>query len=252
MGKRRTDADGRRFFDEFPFVRVSRWRALGVIDPAKNYAKIKFPNGKEKLIYTQHIRFPNGGGWSLFLCPRCSRRAANLWLIDDAPRCVKCCNAMNIHHRAQYGFGREQRLEARSVALDRLIAKLESGECQRIRTPASWCGKAKLVSRSRNLTMRMRRNMIALRLNKLATQQARNQREGGNRLTQAREPNAKLAEAFDLTAIWRARTTEQLQKALDDAESMMLEALQGDDKAKQLAAARVFLRSQQGRALLQL
>jgi hypothetical protein len=56
MPKRRSDAYGRRFFDEFESVRVSRLRATGVIDPAKRHAVIPFPKGTMKLIYTAHTR----------------------------------------------------------------------------------------------------------------------------------------------------------------------------------------------------
>jgi hypothetical protein len=31
-----------------------------------------------------HTKFPNGGSWSYFLCPRCGGRKKKLWLIDDA------------------------------------------------------------------------------------------------------------------------------------------------------------------------
>jgi hypothetical protein len=45
MPQRRADATGRRFTDEFPSVRVSRFRANGTIDPAKRTAIIAFPDG---------------------------------------------------------------------------------------------------------------------------------------------------------------------------------------------------------------
>jgi hypothetical protein len=88
MPKRQADADRRRFFDEFESVRVGRFRAMGVIDPTKSQAFIPFPNGKTKLIGTAHVRFPNGGGYSFFRCPKCDKLAGVLYLIDDAPRCV--------------------------------------------------------------------------------------------------------------------------------------------------------------------
>ena len=69
MGKRRADADNRRFFDEFEKVRVSRFRAMGVIDPAKRTALIPFPNGKTKLIGTGHTRLKYGGGYSYLRLP---------------------------------------------------------------------------------------------------------------------------------------------------------------------------------------
>ena len=172
MPKRRTDADNRRFFDEFASVRVSRSRASGVIDPAKRHAVISFGD-KQKRIGTAHVRFPNGGGWSYFICGKCARLAQKLYSIDDRPLCWRCCDAMNIKHRSRYGFGRQERMRAADLHLDQLIAKLETRKPLRLNgAPATWQGKAKLVYRSRRLTMRMRRSMIVLRLHQLASQQA--------------------------------------------------------------------------------
>ena len=56
MGKRRADATGRRFTEEFDSVRVSRFRAMGIIDPSRRTAVIPFPNGTNKLIGVAHIR----------------------------------------------------------------------------------------------------------------------------------------------------------------------------------------------------
>ena len=157
MGKRRSDADSRRFFDEFAKVRVSRFRADGTIDPTKNQAIIPFPNGTNKLIGVKHTWFAKGGGWSYFVCPRCGRRAANLWLVEDAPRCVKCCDAMNIKHASMYGFGREERRRAADKRLDQLIAKLEATEPLRLKpTPKSWGGKAQIVYGGHRLAETMR------------------------------------------------------------------------------------------------
>jgi hypothetical protein len=73
MGKRRDDADHRRFTDAFPSVRISRFRANGTIDPSRRTAVIPFPNGKDKLIAVAHTRLKYGGGWSYFICPKCAR-----------------------------------------------------------------------------------------------------------------------------------------------------------------------------------
>jgi hypothetical protein len=120
MPKRGSNADSRKFFDEFESVRVSRLRAIGVIDPARRQAVIRFPNDKQKLIGTAHVRFPNGG-YSYFICPRCAKLAGVLYLVDDAPRCVRCCAAMGIAYRTRMGFGRSERQHAREGVLDRLI-----------------------------------------------------------------------------------------------------------------------------------
>jgi hypothetical protein len=85
MGKRRADATGRRFTDEFDSVRVSRFRAMGIIDPSRRTAVIPFPTGTNKLIGVAHTKLKYDGCWSYFICPRCARLAQKLYSIDDQP-----------------------------------------------------------------------------------------------------------------------------------------------------------------------
>ena len=245
MGKRRAEADTRRFFDEFEYVRVSRLRAMGVIDPANHEAVIPCPNGSTKLIGVKHTRFPNGGGWSWFVCPKCTRRTPTLYLIDDAPRCTRCCDAMNIKHASKYGFGRDARRKARDRALDALIAKVETKEPLLFKpAPSSWRGKAQRVYQSHRLQEAMRRRLIELRLHQLAYQQA-NANEGDTLDTH--QPVAEAKQLIDLTPIWRANSTETLQQALDAAQTIILAALDSDDPQRRLNAAKLLMRTKQAR-----
>lgn len=247
MGKRRADADTRRFFDEFRHVRVSRFRAMGVIDPANHTAVIPFPNGTTKLIGAHHVRFPNGGGWSYFLCPKCARRVATLYLIDDAPRCTHCCDAMNIKHASKYGFGRDARRKAKDRALDALIAKVETNQRLRYKpAPSSWRGKAQHVYQSQHLHAAMRRRLIELRLHQLAYQDAKAYAEEGDTLD-THQPVAEARQLIDLTPIWRANSTETLQQALDKAQVTILTALESDDPQRRLIATRLLMRTKQAR-----
>ena len=132
MPKRRADADCRRFFDEFASVRVSRFRASGVIDPAKRQAVIPFPGGKQKLLNVAHTRLKYGGGLSYFVCPGCAKLAQTLYTIDGKPLCWRCCDKLNIRHRGKWGMGREERLRTADQQLDRIIAKLETTEPLRL------------------------------------------------------------------------------------------------------------------------
>lgn len=247
MGKRRSDADTRRFFDEFEKVRVSRFRATGVIDPAKSQALIPCPDGKVRLIGTHHAAFPNGGGWSYFLCPKCARRTPTLYLIGDAPLCTRCCDALNIKHASMYAFGREARRKAKDRHLDQLIAKLETKEPLKFKpAPASWGGKARQVYRSRRLQRIMRRRQIELRLNQLASQQTKD--SGALKLTRAYKPHTgALAVIPELRQIWRANSTERLQQALDKAQGHILKALESDDPQQRLNAAKLMMRTKQAR-----
>lgn len=242
MGKRLADADSRRFFDEFTKIRVSRFRATGVIDPAKREALIPCPNGQTKLLGVAHTKLKWGGGWSYFLCPKCGKLATSLYLIDDALRCVKCCKAMNIHYRTATGFGRVERLKARDKALDELIAKIETATPLRYKTPECWQGLAKLVYNSRALKSRRRRAMIALRLKQLASQQASKCANEGD-MIRTYQPIAAARELIELRPIWRATSTERLQQALDKAQTTILNALQSQNGSQQINAAKLMLRT---------
>jgi hypothetical protein len=246
MGKLRADASTRLFFDQFEKVRVSRFRASGVIDPAKSQAIIPM-GGKEKLIGTSHTWFAKGGGWSFFRCPQCNSRASTLYVISDKPLCVRCCDAMNIKHASKYGFGRDARRKARDRALDALIAKLETNQRLRLKpAPSSWGGKAQLVYQSHRLQAAMRRRLIELRLEQLAYQQASSYADDDDTL-QTHLPVAEARQLVDLTPIWRANTAETLQLALDAAQITILAALDSDDPTQRLNAAKLLLRTKQAR-----
>lgn len=239
MGKRRADADSRRFFDEFDSVKASYFRGRDVIDPAKHEALIPFPNGKTKLLAVKHTRFWNGGGWSFFVCPGCARRASKLYLIGDAPRCVKCCDAMNIRHRAEYGFGRDARRQAADKHLDELIAKLESPTRLAYKPHhPSWLGKAQIIENSRKLTIAKQRSLISLRLGQLVNQQA---------AQRGYEPLAETKSLINIKPIWRAKTAEALQRALDKAQHQIIKALDSDDPQVRIAANKLMLRTKQAR-----
>ena len=137
-------------------------------------------------------------------------------------------------------------MRAADQSLDQLISKLETTEPLRLNgAPASWGGKAQLVYRSRRLTERMRRRMIPLRLSQLARQQAN---EGNLKITRAFKPRAEAFAAIpELGQVWRARSTERLEQALDNAQSALLKALESNDPRQRLSAARLMLRAKQGR-----
>ena len=247
MAKRGIDAESRKFFDDFESVSVSRFRAMGVIDPGKRQAVIPFPNGRQKLLGTAHVCFPNGGGYSYFICPRCAKLAGVLYLIDEASRCVRCCAAMGITYRTRMGFGRSERQHAREKVLDRLIAKLETAEPLRFKpAPANWGGKCQLVYGHRRLTMSMRRRLIELRLDQLLSQQASSLAKDGNTIKTS-QPSQATKQLIDTKPIWRARTSEALQQALDDVQSTIFAALSSDDPRQRLNAAKLMLRTKQAR-----
>src|SRR5664279_3811620 len=101
MPKRGNDANTRIFFDELPSIGVSRLRASGVIKLEDRQVVIPF-GGSNKLIGVAHTVFKNGGSWSYFRCPKCGGRHKKLWLINDAPRCQKCCWSLSVRYRSAY------------------------------------------------------------------------------------------------------------------------------------------------------
>jgi hypothetical protein len=226
-------------------VKIPRLRAMGVVQFDAPHAIIKIGD-RQKLIGLAHVRFRNGGSWSLFRCPKCARRVNRLWLIEDRPLCRHCCEGIGIVHRSKWGFGRQERLRARDQKLDELIAKLDATTPLRFNpAPKHWRGRARLVSNSRRLTARMRRSLIFCRLAMLASQQAA--KHGDDGLLRAYQPLAEAARATDIKPIWRATSAETLQQALDHAQITILAVLDSNDPQQRLNAAKLMLRTKQAR-----
>ena len=177
MPKRGSDADSRTFFDELVSIAASRLRATGAIRLEDRQALIPFGE-QNKLIGVAHTKFPNGGSWSYFVCPKCGRRAKKLWLVDDAPRCRLCLEKLGVRYRAAYGFGRTERLRERDRRVDRLQAMLEGGPMRFKPVPPNW-GNRRLDRRNR-LTVALQRARIATRLALIAYQQQHNSEPMGH------------------------------------------------------------------------
>jgi hypothetical protein len=174
-------------------------------------------------------------------------RKKKLWLVDDAPRCVKCCWSLGVRYRSAYGFGRTERLRERNRRVDRLQAMLEGGPMRFKPVPPSW-GNRRLDRRDR-LTWALRRACIVTRLTQIAYQhQQSSEPHEPLPLLRAYKPRAAAIEAIpDLKSLWRAKSTEDLERALDKAQSAISQALQSDDLQTRLTAACLMLRSRQAR-----
>jgi hypothetical protein len=246
MPKRGSDADNRHFFDELMSIAASRLKATGAIRLEDRHGIIAFGD-KQKLVGVAHAVFENGGSWSFFICPRCGGRKKKLWLVDDAPRCLSCCWSLGVRYRSAYGFGRSERLRERDRRVDRLQAMLEGGPMRFKPVPPNW-GNRRLDRRNR-LTVALHRARIATRLTQIAYQhQQSTEPAGAVPLLRAYKPLAAAIEAIpNLKSLWRAKSTEDLEIALDKAQSTILEALQSDDPQTRLNAATLMLRSRQAR-----
>ena len=219
MPKRGSDADTRVFFDELVGIKASTLKASDVIKLSDQQVIVAFPDGKQKLIAVCHTVFKNGGSWSYFRCPKCGRRAKRLWLINDAPRCLSCCWSLGVRYRSTYGFGQTERLRERDRRVDRLQAMLEGGPLRLKPVPPNW-GNRRLDRRIR-LTWALQRARIVTRLAQIVYQHEQSSKpDEPLAFLRAYKPRAAAIKAIpNLKSIWRARTTEQLQQALDDAKS---------------------------------
>jgi hypothetical protein len=234
------------FFDELVSLTASRLKATGAIRVEDRHGIIAFGD-KRRLVGVSHTTFPNSGSWSYFICPRCGGRKKKLWLVDDAPRCLSCCWSMGVRYRSAYGFGRGERLQERDRRIDRLQAMLEGGPMRLKPVPPNW-GNRRLDRRNR-LTWALQHARIATRLAVIAYQdQQTSEPQAPSLLLRACKPRAAAVEAIpNLKSLWLARSTEELEIALDKAQSTILEALQSNDPQMRLNAATLMLRSRQAR-----
>jgi hypothetical protein len=245
MPKRGSDADSRIFFDELVSLAASRLRATGAVKLEDRQALIPFGD-QIKLIAVAHTKFPNGGSWSYFVCPKCGRRAKRLWLVDDAPRCRLCLEKLGVRYRSAYGFGRTERLRERDRRIDRLQAMLEGGPMRFNPVPPNWGNRR--LDRRNCLTVALQRARIATRLAQIAYQEQPSDPHEPLPLLRAYKPRAAAIQTIpDLKSLWRAKSTEDLEIALDKAQATILEALQSDDPQTRLNAARLMLRSRPAR-----
>jgi hypothetical protein len=77
--------------DDCPSISVSRLRALGEVTEDMAQVRVAIA-GVERVVRLSHLRFPNGGGWSFFLCPVCGRRARVLKL-HERIACWRCTSS---------------------------------------------------------------------------------------------------------------------------------------------------------------
>ena len=154
---------------------------------------------------------------------------------------------LGVRYRAAYGFGRTERLRERDRRIDRLQAMLEGGPMRFKPVPPNW-GNRRLDRRNR-LTWALQRARIATRLALIAYQQQQtSEPQGPSPLLRAYKPRAAAIETIpNLKLLWRAKSTEDLEIALDRAQSTILEALQSNDPETRLRAASLMLRSRQAR-----
>jgi hypothetical protein len=117
--------------------------------------KVVFGEGSDGLkrdVKVVHRRFPNGGEWSFFLCPVCSRPARVLKL-HEKPMCRRCCLRKGIGYRVSSGSPVERNV-ARVARLQKLRELLDGGPVRLHPRPG------RKLDRRWSLTVSYRRGMI--------------------------------------------------------------------------------------------
>jgi hypothetical protein len=84
--------------DDLPHVSSARMRAAGEIRAEDRTAVVRFGD-LSFAVGLQHIRFPNGGGWSFFVCA-CGRRCRTLRL-HGGLACKHCLEAKGLRYRVE-------------------------------------------------------------------------------------------------------------------------------------------------------
>jgi hypothetical protein len=131
----------RTAIDDLPSVSASRLRAAGLIRPNDTTAAVAFPDAPTFVVALQHVRFPNQGSWSFFVCA-CGRRARTLRLHRGGLACKHCLEAKGLRYRVE-DLTKPER--AAHVAL-RLKPRLASASPARLKPHLRW---SKLERRSR-------------------------------------------------------------------------------------------------------
>jgi hypothetical protein len=135
--------------DDLPFLSASRLRAAGLIHPNHTTTTVTFPAGDVFTVGLQHIRFPNKGGWSFFVCA-CGRRCRTLRLYNNSLGCKGCLEARGLRYKVEdmRGVG-----EREAYVAERLRARLNSPSPARLKPHLRY---SKLERRKR-LEARLRR-----------------------------------------------------------------------------------------------
>jgi hypothetical protein len=55
---------------------------------------VNMGDGLERKVKLAHTQFPNGGGWSFFVCPQCGARTRTLRLTEDGRLVCRRCDGL--------------------------------------------------------------------------------------------------------------------------------------------------------------
>jgi hypothetical protein len=144
----------RQAIDDFPCIGVSRMRAAGAIRPIDEATTVTFPASDVAFVVgLSHLRFPNGGAWSFFLCP-CGRRCRTLRLYEGRLACRTCLKARGLRNRIEL-IATEKRA---AYHAPRRLARLTSPSPARLHPRPG-----RMLDRRANLEFALRRSRIVAR-----------------------------------------------------------------------------------------
>ena len=149
----------KRYTDDLPAISISRLRAQGVVSAKTTEFTVRLGD-VEAVVGVTHMAFPNGGGWSYFLCPCCGRKARTLRLLNGRLLRSRCFQARGVLYRA-VPAGLRQRAALR---IPKLRAMLESDKPLRLK-PSTMRGK---MERRERHEAALQRNLLILRRHDLA------------------------------------------------------------------------------------
>ena len=118
--------------DDLPVVKISRLRATGVVTAEMTKTVVRL-GAVEASVGLAHTRFPNGGGWSYFICPECGRMAQRLRLFAGRFYCSRCLVCHGVRGRLEPMSVRQRAL----VRAPELKARLSSDKSERLK-PHLW------------------------------------------------------------------------------------------------------------------
>jgi hypothetical protein len=125
---------------------------------------------------------------------------------------------------------------------------LEGGPLRLKPVPANWGNRR--LDRVARLTWALQRARIVTRLDQLLAYQAQQSGKPDEPLPflHRYKPLSAAIEAIpNLKSLWRSRSTEELEQALDDAQCAILQALESKDLRTRLRAAKLMLRTREAR-----
>jgi hypothetical protein len=145
-------------YDELPGVTVVRMRASGAIGPDTKTTTVAFGDVEFVVGLTQR-RFPNGGGWSFFLCP-CGRRARILRFHEGGLACRHCLGARGLRARVELVSHASKRT---ALTAPKRIERLYGNKPARLHPRPG-----RKLDRRANLELRLKRSLIVERKAKIA------------------------------------------------------------------------------------